>query len=111
MFALNAAFLVMQFDRAADFFMRRQHGFVLLADAERRQHAPHEELDRGDDGAENGDDPAHGPCHREREAVGAGDGERFGQHLGENEDDKGHHHGRDRDRAFAQGRREQGSRQ
>ncbi len=82
--AAHSAFVVVVFDGAADFFMRRQDvDFHRQADAEQAQDAAHEPLHGVDDGPEGDDDPHHGTRHEACCVVRTHDSQGFRQDFGE----------------------------
>ena len=102
-FALDTAFLVMQGDGAADFFVRRFGGFTFTRfDAEQKEHAPNQPLDRRDDGRQHPHDLTQGGGHGQCEAIGAGDGKGLGQDLDKHQDGHRHYAGGHRHGAVAE---------
>ncbi len=102
MLAPDGAFFVMQIHRAANFFVGVDKLIAfLLPDADKAQHAPNHPLHRAHDRRQYADDQAHGLGDGESEAVCASDRQRFGQNLGEHQDENGHHDRGDGNRALA----------
>ena len=75
-------------------------------DAAQAQHAAHQRLDGADDRTEHRDEERDRRRDQQRHAVGIGDGDGLGQHLAEDDDQRGHDDGRVDDAAIADRRDE-----
>ena len=102
--ARHAAFAMQDVDRAAQFLVAGHARFVTRQiDAEQPQHAAHERFDRADDRPEHRHEEGDGRRDQQRHAVGVGDGDRLGQHLAEDDDQRRHDDGRVDDALVADG--------
>ena len=98
MLALDAAFLMRQRYRTANFLMRRFGGFLgafIGTHPDQGQNPPNHPLHRSHDRRQDCHDPAQRRRHGQCEGVRAGDGQRLGQHFGEHQNHQCHHAGGD----------------
>ena len=99
MFALDIAFLVMQFDRAADFLMRFLFAASSCAHAEQGQHPPHQPLHGATMGASTATTRRSGRATNSAKRSVRAMARVLGMHFGEDQDDHGHQGGGDGDGA------------